>query len=114
MNLGPMDLKLWRDLTERALEITTEGNRLDHCISRDLNFLKSFNLKKIKLVLYEFGSNGLETLGKFDWEGFENNYRKELFESIYFSRSEFSEKLKFQKLTKTKIFTNFESNKMKL
>ena len=66
MNLNPMDLKLWESLSDRALKITTEGNCLDQCIPRDLDFLKSFNLKKVKLVLYEFGSNGLETLGKFD------------------------------------------------
>ena len=52
--LDPMGLKLWEDFTGKAWEIIAEGNCLDHCICRDLTFLKSFNLEKIKLVLYEF------------------------------------------------------------
>ena len=44
MNLDPMDLKLWGNLTKGALKITTEGNCLNQYISRDLNFLKKLNL----------------------------------------------------------------------
>ena len=38
-----------------------------------------------------FESDGLKTLERFDWEGMEDNCRKELFESLYLSRSDVSE-----------------------